>query len=462
MINTLEKFESPQLKKIHAGKVRDSIRINDKRRMIVVTDRISAFNKNLKNSAIPSKGGVLNTLTNFWFDKTEHIVKNHKIEQIDDNITLVKEAEPIRVEMIVRAYLTGSMWRGYKAGLREFSGIKVEDDLKFNQKFNEPILTPTTKDDFDTEITENQIIELGLVEKKTYQKMKEISLKLFEFASDYLSQRGIILVDTKYEFGICEGELILIDEILTPDSSRFWNKADYEKAPENAEQIDKEFVRQWMLTHKIEGQVPDVLPKEIIEETSKRYKDIFKIITGTEYTPSDIFIKTRMYHQLLNKGIIKPGYIVMLMGSKSDLSHAEKIKSYLDKYDVNVEMRVISAHKNGERIVEIADSLNHCIEPVAVIAIAGRSNGLGGALAANLSVPVINCPPFKDAVDILMNINSSLMMPGNTPAMTVIHPDNAASAAMRSLNIPQFKQQITKEIFEIKEALIKDDEEIRN
>jgi phosphoribosylaminoimidazole-succinocarboxamide synthase len=462
MINTLEKFESPQLKKIHAGKVRDSIRINEKRRMIVVTDRISAFNKNLKNSAIPSKGGVLNTLTNFWFDQTENIIKNHKIEQIDDNITLVREADPIRVEMIVRAYLTGSMWRGYQSGQREFSGVKVDDGLTYNAKFKSPILTPTTKDDFDTEITEKEIVRLGLVSEETYQKMKDAALKLFAFGSDYLSQRGIILVDTKYEFGICEGELILIDEIHTPDSSRFWNKSDYEKAPEKAEQIDKEFVRQWMLNNKIKGQVPDILPKEIIDETSKRYKDIFKIITGEEYHQSDEYIKTRMYRQLVSKGIIKLGYIAMVMGSKADLPHAEKIKSFLEKYELTIEMRVLSAHKNGERITEIADALNHCIEPAVVIAIAGRSNGLGGALAANLSVPVINCPPFKDNADIMMNINSSLMMPSNTPTMTVIHPDNAALAAVRALNISLFKDQMNKDIYEIKETLIKDDNDIKN
>ena len=222
MINTLEKFESPQLTKIHAGKVRDSIKIDDKKRMIVVTDRISAFNKNLENSAIPSKGGVLNSLTNFWFKKTEDIIPNHLIEQIDDNISLVKEAEPIRVEMIVRAYLTGSMWRGYKTGGRIFSGVEVVDGLTVNQKFPEPILTPTTKDEFDSEITEKEIIESGLLDKKTYQMMKEISLKLFAYGSEFLAEKGIILVDTKYEFGFFEGDLILIDEIHTPDSSRFW------------------------------------------------------------------------------------------------------------------------------------------------------------------------------------------------------------------------------------------------
>jgi phosphoribosylaminoimidazole-succinocarboxamide synthase len=459
-MKTLKHFNSPQLEKIHAGKVRDSIRIDDKSRMIVVTDRISAFNKNLKN-AIPSKGGVLNTLTNYWFDKTKHIIDNHLIEQIDDNISIVKEAMPIRVEMIVRGYLTGSMWRGYQAGKRVFSGVKVPDGLSKNQKFPEPILTPTTKDKDDTEITEKEIIERKLVDSKTYQLMKQKALELFDFGSKYLAERGIILVDTKYEFGLINNQLILIDEIHTPDSSRFWDKNDYEKSPGNAEQIDKEFVRQWMLQHKINGQVPDVLPDEVIAETSKRYKEIYKIITGTEYTDSPLPVKTRMYYNLLGKKLIKPGYIAMVMGSKSDIKHAEKIKTHLKKFDVKVQMRIISAHKNGERLVDFADLINYAVEPVSVIAIAGRSNGLGGALAANLNVPVINCPPFSDKTDIILNINSSLIMPSNTPAVTVVHPDNAALAAIRSLQIPEFKEQMTEDIQAMKEKLIAEDSEIK-
>lgn len=455
-MNTLYHFESPQLKKIHAGKVRDSIAVDEKSRLIVVTDRISAFNKNLQN-AIPFKGGVLNTLTNFWFKKTEHIIENHLIEQIDDNISLVKECEPIRVEMIVRAYLTGSMWRGYQGGQRDFCGVPVAENLTFNQKFSSPILTPTTKDADDTEITEQEIIERGLVDAETYQKMKEISLKLFDFGSKYLEERGIILVDTKYEFGFYEGKLILMDEIHTPDSSRFWDKADYDKNPEKAEQIDKEFVRQWMLSHKVDGKIPTLLPDDVTAETSKRYRDIYKIITGSEYQTSAMDIQVRMYQNLVRKGLIKAGFVALIMGSKADVPHAENIIKHLSKYNIKTQMRVISAHKNGERIPELANQYNHSIDPIVVIAIAGRSNGLGGALAANLSVPVINCPPFADKTDFVVNINSSLLMPSDTPALTVVDPKNAALAAVRSLNVPELKKQINSEIEAVKQGLIADD-----
>lgn len=460
-MKTLYKFESPQLNKIHAGKVRDSIKIDDKTRLIIVTDRISAFNKNLIN-AIPHKGGVLNSLTNFWFDKTKDIIKNHLIEQIDENMSIVKTAIPIKVEMIVRAYLTGSMWRGYQTGKRVFSGIEVGEGLTKNQAFPSPILTPTTKDKDDTEISESEIISRGLVSKDIYQEMKTKALELFSFGAKLLLEKGIILVDTKYEFGLIDGKLILIDEIHTPDSSRFWDKVDYEKSRENVEQIDKEFVRQWMLKNKVDGKVPDELPDSVTTETSNRYKHIYKLITGEEYIESSLPIHSRIYFNLLRKKLIKPGYIALVMGSKSDLNHANKIISHLEKYDLTTEMRIISAHKNGERLTELASILNYAIEPVSVIAIAGRSNGLGGALAANLNIPVINCPPFSDKTDIMLNINSSLIMPSNTPAVTTVHPDNAALAAIRSLNITQFKEQMVKEINDMKAQLIKDDKNVRN
>ena len=459
-MNCLNKIYTPQIKKIHSGKVRDSFRINDKTRMIVVTDRISCFDKVLK-STIPNKGSVLNGISNFWFEKTKNIVENHYIKAIDPNINLVKEAEPIRVEMIVRGYLTGSMWRGYQQGKRSFSGVIVPDSLSKNQRFEKPILTPTTKEKSDREISPEEILKEGWAEKRIFDEMTLISLKLFEIGSEVLAKKGIILVDTKYEFGLLNGKVILIDEIHTPDSSRFWSKDAYEKDPQNVEQIDKEFVRQWLLKNKKNGNIPDILPAEIIEETSKRYLKIYEIVTG-KVLKIETDIKNRIYRNLVQNSIIKDGYISIIMGSPADLEHCKKIKSYLDKYDVFVDMRVVSAHKNGERIPEISEIYNNSVEPGAIIAVAGRSNGLGGALAANLAIPVINCPPFKDKIDMMVNINSSLVMPSKTPAMTVLDESSAALAALRSLNIRRLKDVFIEEIADIKESLIKADEEIRN
>lgn len=456
----LNKIYTPQIKKIHSGKVRDSFRIDDKIRMIVVSDRVSSFDSVL-NNLIPNKGAVLNGITNYWFEKTRNIIENHFIKAVDPNISLVKEAEPIKVEMIVRGYLTGSMWRGYKNGKREFSGVEVEDGLIQNQRFPKPIVTPTTKEEHDEEITPDNIVKVGLTTKEIYEKLQDISLQLFELGTKELSEKGIILVDTKYEFGLLNGDIILIDEIHTPDSSRFWDKEAYEKDPLKVDSMDKEFIRQWLLNNKKNGIVPNVLPEDVIAEASEKYKMIYKKIVGKEFEICDCDIRDRIYFNLLKAELIKDGFVSIIMGSPADMEHCKKIKAVLDKYDIFVNMRVVSAHKNGERIPEIAEVYNNSLEPGCVIAVAGRSNGLGGALAANLAIPVINCPPFKDKIDMMVNINSSLIMPSKTPASTVIDVSSAALAALRSLGIRRLKDIFIDEIMEIKESLIKADDEIR-
>lgn len=302
-MDCLTTFVSSELETIHQGKVRDSIRIDDQTRMIVVTDRLSAFNKVLE-TPIPTKGAVLNGIANFWFDQTASIIPNHIIQQIDPSATLVKEAEPIRVEMVVRGYLTGSMWRGYQAGERTFSGVMVGEGLTKNQAFDSPILTPTTKDKDDTPINEEGIVSTGLVSQAMYTQMKEKALELFAFGSDFLKERGIVLVDTKYEFGILDGKLIIIDEMHTPDSSRFWNVEDYEKNPATAEQIDKEFVRQWMLHNKVAGEVPSSLPQEVIEETSRRYQEIYERVVGQPLDLPNTPPQERLNANLKKHGLI--------------------------------------------------------------------------------------------------------------------------------------------------------------
>jgi len=460
-MNCLKSFYSPQLQVIHKGKVRDSIRVDENTRMIVVSDRISSFDSVL-NNLIPHKGAILNAITNYWFGKTRHIIDNHFIKAVDPNISLVKEAQPIRVEMIVRGYLTGSMWRGYKEGKRLFSGVTVPDGLQQNAQFPIPIITPTTKEEHDREITPEDIVKEGWTTEEIYRKMEDAAKKLFALGTQELAEKGIILVDTKYEFGLLNGDVILIDEIHTPDSSRFWDKAAYEKNPAKVDSMDKEYIRQWLLNNKVDGEVPDTLPADVIETASQKYQDIYEKILGEKFIECKLPLNTRIYNRLVGAGLIKDGYVIIVMGSPADLEHGKKIKSVLEKYDVYVDMRVVSAHKNGERLPEITEIYNNSIEPGCVIAVAGRSNGLGGALAANLTIPLINCPPFKDKIDMMVNINSSLVMPSNTPASTVIDTGSAALAALRSLNLQRLKEIFRKEITEVKQGLIEADEEIRN
>lgn len=460
-MDCLVKFSTPQLEKIHSGKVRESFRIDKNSRMIVVTDRISCFDKVLK-TPIPYKGAVLNGISNFWFEKTSQIIDNHFIKCVDNNITIVKEASPIRIEMIVRGYLAGSMWRNYQNGKMTFSGIKISDGMKKNEKFIKPIVTPTTKEESDREISPAEIIKEGLTTKDVYEQMEEISLKLFQFGTDILAEKNLILVDAKYEFGLINGYLILIDEIHTPDSSRFWWADIYNKDQQNVQPIDKEYVRQWLLKNRTDGKFPDSLPNEIVKETSARYLELYKMVTGEVLlcNENEDMMK-RIYNNLVKEQIIKDGYIAIIMGSISDLEHCNKIKKCIEKYDIMTDLRVVSAHKNGEQIIKMVEEYNSSIEPGSVIAVAGKSNGLGGALAANLNIPVISCPPFKDNLDILLNINSSLMMPSKVPSATVINPESSALAALRSLNLHRLRNIFSKEIMQVKESLKEDDMRIR-
>lgn len=294
---------SRKLEFLHRGKVRDSLRVDENTRLIVVTDRISAFNKKIK-TPIPNKGAVLNGIANFWFEQTKHIIPNHVIKVIDPNLMLVKEAEPIRVEMVVRGYLTGSIWRGYEAGEREFSGAIIPNGMTKNQKFPTPVITPTTKDEDDTPITPKEIVKAGLVSADIWEQMQAKALEIFNFGSEYLAEKGIILVDTKYEFGLLDGKLILIDEMHTPDSSRFWRKSNYEENPTAAEQIDKEFVRQWMLANKVNGEVPLILAPEVIKETTSRYEEIYKMVTGSKLDLPATDLSERIRQNLQKPGLL--------------------------------------------------------------------------------------------------------------------------------------------------------------
>ncbi len=459
-MNYIENLTTPQIQKIHSGKVRESFRINPGTRMIVATDRVSAFDKVLK-TPIPGKGAVLNGIASFWFEKTRDIIDNHLIEVIDPNISLVREAKPIRIEMIVRAYLTGSMWRNYSKGKREFSGIKVGDNLKKHRRFPELLLTPTTKEESDREISPTEIIEQGWVDANIYEQMEEISLQLFKRAEEYLADRNLILVDTKYEFGLIDDKLVLIDEIHTPDSSRFWMTDNYNEDPENAIQMDKEVVRAYLLKNKVGDKYADELPQEIVHEAATRYNSLFEMITGEAPSFDISNVKNRIYQNLVRSELIKEGYVVIVMGSSADLEHCEKMKKVIERYDIFGQMRVMSAHKNGEDIPINMAEYDNSVEPGAVIAVAGLSNGLGGALGANLSIPVINCPPFKDQTDILVNVNSSLMMPSKTPAATVVKPESAALVALRSLNIQRLRDIFRKEVQDVKNKLREDDKKIR-
>ena len=458
-MRTLSTVSTPQLETIHSGKVRESLRVDEATRLIVATDRLSAFDRVLR-TPIPFKGAVLSSLSSYWFESTRQIVENHLLRPIAPNAMLVKEAVPVRLEMVVRGYLAGSMWRRYERGERSFSGGTIPDGLRWNERFGEPILTPTTKEKVDREITPEEIVRTGLATEEVYEKIEDAARRLFRHGTEVLAEKGLILVDTKYEFGLVDGELILIDELHTPDSSRFWSADDYAKDPQAASPWDKEYVRAWLLEHSEGGSAPDELPEEIVGETSARYRALYERITGESLPGTDDPGET-LYRRLVEEGLIKDGVVAIVMGSPRDHEFAHRIAEDLERYGVAVDLRIASAHKTPEAVGRIAQEYNNALEPVAIIAVAGLSNGLGGALAANVTLPVFNCPPFKDSLDMALNVNSSLLLPSATPAATVIRPDNAALAALRSLNLRRLRGRFALDILETKATLKKEDNRVR-
>jgi len=284
-------FQFPKQKDVYKGKVRDVYNINDELLVMIVSDRISAFDVVLPEG-IPFKGQVLNQIAASSLDATNDIVPNWKIATPDPMVTVGHFCQPFPVEMIVRGYLTGSSWRSYKKGSRNICGVTIPDGMKEHQKFETPIITPTTKaeqGEHDADISREEIIKQGLVSEVEYKQLEEISIKLFERGSKIAAERGLILVDTKYEFGKKDGKIYLIDEIHTPDSSRYFYSEGYQKRFDNGEdqiQLSKEFVREWLMTNNFQGQEGETVPEmttEIINSISDRYIELYENITGHKF-----------------------------------------------------------------------------------------------------------------------------------------------------------------------------------
>lgn len=281
-------------KSVYHGKVRDVYNINDDLLVMVATDRISAFDVILPKG-IPFKGQMLNQIAAKFLDATSDIVPNWKLATPDPMVTVGLKCEGFRVEMIIRGYLTGSAWREYKNGCRELCGVKLPDGMKENQKFPTPIITPTTKADagHDENISKEEIIAQGLVSKEDYELLEKYTYALFERGSEMAASKGLILVDTKYEFGKKDGKVYLIDEIHTPDSSRYFYAEGYQEKFEKGEpqkQLSKEFVRQWLIDHNFMGkegqQVPE-MTDEYVNSVSERYMELYEGITGEKFQKAD-------------------------------------------------------------------------------------------------------------------------------------------------------------------------------
>lgn len=301
-------FKFPGQKSVYHGKVRDVYNINDDYLVMVVSDRISAFDVILPRG-IPFKGQVLNQIANKFLDATSDLVPNWKIESPDPNVTVGHYAEPFKVEMVIRGYCTGHAWREYRDGKREICGVPMPDGLREHDKFPEPLITPTTKADqgHDEDISRKEIIAQGLVSESDYVQLEDYTRKLFRRGTEMAAEMGLILVDTKYEFGKKDGKIILIDEINTPDSSRYFYADGYEERQEKGEpqkQLSKEFVRQWLISNGFqgkEGQLIPEMPEDFVNEVSERYIELYERITGERFVKSD----TAAIEERIEKNVLK-------------------------------------------------------------------------------------------------------------------------------------------------------------
>ncbi|MDI7274715.1 MAG: phosphoribosylaminoimidazolesuccinocarboxamide synthase [Anaerolineae bacterium] len=313
----LDEVHLPGLGERSQGKVRDIYRLGDGRRLLITTDRLSAFDRVL--GLVPYKGQVLNQLSAFWFERTRDIVPNHLLSLPDPNAALVRECQALPVEIVVRGYITGvtttSLWYHYSRGARQLYGLDLPEGLRKNERLPQPIITPTTRatgpGGHDERITAAEIVERGLVEGPLYRRLEEVALALFARGSRVASMAGLILVDTKYEFGLWEGELHLIDEVHTPDSSRFWRAETYEErlsGGQEPDSYDKELVRLWYAERGYTGEgEPPPWSHELAVQAARRYVDVYERLTGHEFEPGAYPAAPRLEANLRAAGLLPAG-----------------------------------------------------------------------------------------------------------------------------------------------------------
>ena len=287
-------FQFPGQVSKYTGKVRDVYSIGSNFLIMVATDRISAFDVVLPKG-IPFKGQVLNQIASRFLDATADIIPNWKIAEVDPMATIGWRSEPFKVEMVIRGYLTGHAWREYKAGKRTLCGVPLPEGMVENQRFPEPIITPTTKADegHDEDISKEEIIARGIVGKEDYEKLEAYTRALFQRGTEMAAEKGLILVDTKYEFGKRDGEIMLMDEIHTPDSSRYFYADGYEERlarGEHQKQLSKEFVREWLMANGFQGKEGQQVPEmtgQVVSGITDRYIELYEHITGVPFEKAE-------------------------------------------------------------------------------------------------------------------------------------------------------------------------------
>jgi phosphoribosylaminoimidazole-succinocarboxamide synthase len=307
--HTLRQIDLPGLGQLYRGKVRDNYSRDD-RIVMITTDRVSAFDHVL--GTIPFKGEVLSRLTLFWFDKVKDIAPTHLIAAPDPSVMVVKRAQPLRVEIVIRGYITGSLWRDYEAGTAGTYGVPFPGGLRKDQRFDEPVITPSTKEEYgkhDEPVSEADIVSRGLVAPEIWREATAVAQRLFARGQAWARERGLILVDTKYEMGIADGKLVVIDEIHTPDSSRYWVADGYEERFQRGadqEMLDKENIRQWLIReHGFSGHgKPPALSDDVRIMLATKYIEVYERLTGEEFKSAVGSVETRIRKNLAEQGYL--------------------------------------------------------------------------------------------------------------------------------------------------------------
>ena len=425
------------LTNIYEGKVRNVYDIGNNALLLEATDRTSGFNKHL--CEIPGKGILLNKMSEFWFNKTRHIIPNHLLYS-KNRYSVVKKCSPFKIEVIVRGYITGStetsLWTHYKNGSRNYCGIEFPDGLVKNQKLEAPVVTPTTKDENDRPITPEEIVRDKYMTQEEMDYVFTKALELYNYGAEYAESKDLILVDTKYEFGKdMKGNIILIDEVHTCDSSRYWKKNTYNerfKEGKSPEKYDKDQIRDWVNTQcdPYKDAIPEI-PQDVIDLVYYSYITFYKQLVNRELITDNISKEDLV--EFYYKHIYKRNKAFILYGSKKDEKHIDNIIFHLEKNNIYYESRLASAHKNTETVLKILNDNKN--ERLVWITVAGRSNALSGVVAANTTQPCIACPPFKDNLDMMTNVQSTLQMPSFVPVMTVLDTCNLALSVKRILEL---------------------------
>ena len=435
---------------VKKGKVRDIYTIDYLKDSIIFyhSDRLSSFDRYICD--IEGKGNSLMNLSIWWMNQTKDIIKNHYINHYD-NYMLCCKSEVIPLEFIVRGYITGStntsLWTHYKNGARSYCGLTFPDGLVKNQKLDTPVLTPTTKDDeHDELISADEIINRNILTREQFIYIEQMALRLFELGQKVADENGLILVDTKYEFGIYNNEIILIDEIHTGDSSRYWIKETYNdlfNAGQEPQKVDKDSVRDYVKSicdpyKEVENiPSPDNIPLEVKNKVISSYHYLYNTLTNNSET--DIILGNKTEHHnvnLLIDSLLDNIQVVIFSGSISDKHHVDKLVKFINQFNIRCYQHVISAHKNPVKLLNCLEEYNDMVDKkIIFVTVAGRSNALSGVVAANTQFPVIACPPFRDKMDMMVNINSSLQCPSKVPVLTILDPENVAISCKRIFDL---------------------------